>query len=113
MLKHAERVSPRHPVSLFWALAEAQLLAGHYEDAIETAKRASARVADRAVPHIQLTAAYSALGRMEEARGEVAEVLRVDPKFTVSGWKRRNADYKDRAAVDLLASLLVKAGLPE
>lgn len=113
VLKHAERLSPRHPASLSWALAEAQLLAGHYEDAIKTARRASARVSDRAVPHIQLTAAYTALGRMEEARGEVAEVLRVDPKFTVSGWKRRNADYKDRAAVDLLASLLVQAGLPE
>jgi adenylate cyclase len=113
VLKHAERLSPRHPASLSWALAEAQLLAGHYEDAIETARRASARVSNRAVPHVQLTAAYTALGRMEEARGEVAEVLRVDPKFTVSAWKGQNADYKDRAAVDKLASLLLKAGLPE
>jgi len=113
VLKHAERLSPRHPASLSWALAEAQLLAGHYEDAIETARRASARVSNRAVPHVQLTAAYTALRRMEEARGEVAEVLRVDPKFTVSAWKGQNADYKDRAAVDKLASLLLKAGLPE
>jgi TolB-like protein/DNA-binding SARP family transcriptional activator len=112
-LKRAERLAPRHPASLLWALAQGQLIAGHYEDAIETAKRAVARVPDRSLPHIQMTAALTALGRMEEARGEVAEVLRIDPKFTVSGWKRQLADYKDRAAVDLLASLLVQAGLPE
>jgi adenylate cyclase len=112
VLKHAERQSPRHPASFTWALSQAQLLAGHYEDAIETAKRASARAPDRSLPHIQMTAAYSALGRMEEAHAETAEVLRIDPKFTVSEWTRM-PDYKDRAAVDKLASLLIKAGLPE
>jgi len=111
-LKRAERVAPRHPASLLWALAQGQLFAGHYEDAIETAKRAVARVPDRNLPHVQLTAAYTALGRMEEAQAEAVEVLRTDPKFTISGWTRM-PDYKDRTAVDKLASLLVKAGLPE
>jgi TolB-like protein/DNA-binding SARP family transcriptional activator len=112
LLKRAGRLAPRHPASLTWTLSQAQLVAGHYEDAIETAKRAVARVPDRNLPHVQLTAAYSALGRMEEAQAEAAEVLRTDPKFTVSEWTRM-PDYKDRAAVDKLASLLIKAGLPE
>jgi TolB-like protein/class 3 adenylate cyclase/Tfp pilus assembly protein PilF len=113
VLKHAERQSPRHPASFTWTLSEAELLAGQYEDAIETAKRASVRAPDRSPPRIHLAAAYSALGRMEEAESEATEVLRIDPKFTVSGWKRQQIDYRDRAAVDKIASLLVEAGLPE
>jgi len=111
-LKRAERLAPRHPVSLTWALAQGQLIAGRYEDVIESAKRAIARAPKRTLPHVQLTAAYSALGRMEEAKAEAAEVVRIDPKFTVSAWTRM-PDYKDRAAVDRVASLLIKAGLPE
>ncbi|MFQ5664706.1 MAG: BTAD domain-containing putative transcriptional regulator [Terriglobia bacterium] len=113
VLRHAERVSPRHPVSFTWTLSQAQLFAGHYEDAIETASRARTRAPDRDVPRIQLAAAYSALGRMDQAQGEAEELLRIDPKFTVSGWTRQLIDYKNRATVDKLANLLIQAGLPE
>ena len=112
VLKHAMRVSPNHPVSLVWVLAQAQLVATHYQDAIETANRASARAPNRDTPYIQLTAAYSALGRMEEAQGAAAELLRVNPKFTASSFKRRFSDYKNSATVDKLANLLMTAGLP-
>ncbi len=50
---------------------------------------------------------------MKEARAAAAKVLRIDPKFSVSGWKRAYADYKDQATVKKLANLLTKAGLPE
>ena len=113
VLKHANRLSPRQPASLVWTLSQAQLVAGQYKDTIETAKRASALAPDRDIPHIQLTAAYSGIGRMEEARAAAAKVLRIDPKFSVSGWKRAHADYKDQATVKKLANLLTKAGLPE
>lgn len=112
ILKRAERSAPLHPASLLWTLAQGQLLAGHYEDAIHSARRASVRAPDRVLPYIQLTIAYSALGRMEEARAAADEVLRIDPKFTVSGWTRM-PDYRDRAAVDKLATLLLAAALPE
>lgn len=112
LLKRAERLAPRHPVSLSWALAQGQLFAGHYEDAIETARRAVARGPERVGSHVRLAAAYSALGRMEEAQAEAAEVLRIDPNFAVSEWTRM-PDHKDRAAVDKIANLLIAAGLPE
>ena len=112
VLKHAERLSPRHPVSFTWSLSNAQVFAGHYKDAVETAKRAKARAPNRTTPRIHLAAAYIELGRIEEARDEAKEVLRIDPKFTVSRWKRRITDYKDRAAVDRIGNLLLRAGLP-
>ncbi len=113
VLKHAMRVSPNHPASLLWAVAQAQLVAGHYEDAIETAKRARAKTPDRDTPYIQMAAAYSALGRMEEAREAAAEVLRISPKLTATVYKRGLPDYKNPATVEKLAELLIKAGVPE
>jgi tetratricopeptide (TPR) repeat protein len=113
ILKHALRLSPRPPVSLVWTLSYAQLIAGHYEDAIETAKRASARAPDRDLPYIQLAAAYGALGRVEQARDAAAEVLRVAPHFTVAAWKGKLVDFKDPSVVENLASFLLNAGLPE
>lgn len=113
VLKHAVRLSPRPPVSLLWTLSHAQLIAGHYEDTVETAKRVRVLAPDNDLPHIQLTAAYGALGLTEEAHTAAAEVLRIDPKFSVSGWQLVHADYKDQVTVKKLASLLTKAGLPE
>jgi adenylate cyclase len=66
----------------------------------------------RAFSHIFLTAAYSALGRSEDARAEAHEVLRIDPKFTVSAWMPTRV-YKDPQASETLARFLVNAGLPE
>jgi hypothetical protein len=60
-----------------------------------------------------LPAANSALGRREAAQAGAAEVLRADPNFSVSRWKQEKADFKDRAAIDRIASLLVEASLPE
>jgi adenylate cyclase len=113
VLRYAERVSPRHPVSFSWQLAWGLLFAGRYEEAIETAQQASRRAPDRDVSHIQLTAAFSALGQQEEARDEAAKLLRTNPEFTVSAWKRGEPDFKDQSAVDKIGSLLVQAGLPE
>ena len=93
------------------------LMAGNhgdeYEGQVALSKLCRALAPDRDIPHIQLTAAYSGIGRMEEARAAAAKVLRIDPKFSVSGWKRAHADYKDQATIKKLANLLTKAGLPE
>ena len=114
VLKHAERLSPRHPWSFAACLAEAQLLVGQYEDSIRSATRSISRAPKRTIARITLAAAYSALGRMDEARNAASELLRIDPDFTVSRWKRRDkSDYKDRAGLDKVGGLLVKAGLPE
>ena len=113
LLKHAERLSPRHPASFTRSISEAQLFAGHYEDAIHTATRAKERTPEHIVPREQLAAAFSALGRMDEARLEAAEVLRIDPKYTVSNWKHYYKDFRNSAVVEHIAALLMQAGLPE
>lgn len=113
VLKHALKLCPRPPASLLWSLSHGQLFAGQYEDAIETARRVVELTPDNDLPYTQMAAAYSALGRLEEARAAAAEVLRIKPAFTVSDLRRDHEDYKDRATVESLAGYLLDAGLPE
>lgn len=113
VLQHAERLCPRPPASLVLTLSQAQLIAGHYEDAIETAERARAMAPRRELPYIQLAAAYSALGRSRDARGAAANLLERNPTFSVAHWKTTLSDYRDQVVVDKLASLLTSSGLPE
>ncbi|MBF8259203.1 MAG: Tetratricopeptide repeat protein, partial [Actinobacteria bacterium] len=50
-------------------------------------------------------------GREKEARKEAAEVLRINPKFTVESFMR-NIPYKNPSDRDRTAQGLRKAGLP-
>src|SRR5215471_19629188 len=60
-------------------------------------------------PHAWLAAGYARLGQLEEAGAEAADVLRINPAFTIESWKR-TAPFKD---LEHLIDGLRKAGLPE
>ena len=112
MLMKAARQNPNHTVALSWSIAEAHLVAGDYKAAIETSIQAIARQPDAEMPHTFLAAAYSAVGRLEEAQAEAAKVLHINPNFTVSAWMKSRL-LKDPADTERYANLLLKAGLPE
>jgi hypothetical protein len=48
--------------------------------------------------------------REKEARAEVAEVLRINPKASLESCKKRQI-YKDQSVTDTLCDALGKAGL--
>jgi len=112
VLQRAERMNPHHPTSLAWTIAEAQLMAGQYEAAIQSSNRAVTRKPDAVFPHIILSAAYSAVGHPNKAEVEAAEVLRLNPDFTVSAWMKTRL-LKYPADRERITNLLVTAGLPE
>ena len=112
MLTKAARQNPNHTVAFSWSIAEAHLVAGDYEEAIETSNRAISRQPDAMMPHTFLAAAYSALGRTDEAQTEAARVLQINPNFTVSAWMKTRL-LKNPADEELYTDLLLKAGLPE
>jgi adenylate cyclase len=62
--------------------------------------------------HVRLAACYAALGREEEAHAEAAEVLRLNPKFSVKGQAKR-IQTVDKAAKERYIDALRKAGLPD
>jgi len=50
------------------------------------------------------------MGREKEAHAEAAEVLRINPKFSVDSWVKRSL-YRDQSEIDKDANALRKAGL--
>ena len=57
-----------------------------------------------------LAAVYSEVGREAEARTAAAEVLRINPKWSLEVWKQR-VPYKDPATLERVFAALRKAGL--
>jgi adenylate cyclase len=53
---------------------------------------------------------YIMVGREEEARAEAAEVLRINPNFSVDSWAR-SLVYRDQSETDRVVNALRKTGL--
>ena len=84
----------------------------HYEEIITSFKKYRNHNAEDRLARASLAAAYIMLGREEEARNEVAEVLRLDPNCSVEGMRKRSL-YKNPEDVKHLYGAMLKAGLPE
>jgi len=59
--------------------------------------------------HVELAASYIYLGRENEARAEAAEVLRIDPEFSVERFLKGHP--RDQSEKDRIAENLRKAAL--
>jgi adenylate cyclase len=107
------RVDPFQPLmySTSW-MGQANYMLKRYGDAVRLLREFTSRRPNIQLPHLWLAAAYAQLGQLEEARKEAAEVLRINPGFTIEGWKRL-AVFKHQKDVDHHIDGLRKAGLPE
>jgi tetratricopeptide (TPR) repeat protein len=110
VLKKALRLNPFPRSSYFLNLGIAYRMTGRYEEAIAIFKKAIKKAPDYLPVHINLAASYIHLGREEEARAEAAEVLRINPKFSLERTAKRSV-YKNKAALDRYIDALRKAGL--
>ena len=97
-------------MSFAYFLAEAYLFMERYEEAIAPAKRSLIISPDSQAAHLVLATSYSKLGQEEKARAEAAEVLRINPKFSLEVL-RQMLPVKDRALLERLLDGLRKAGL--
>jgi len=78
---------------------------GQYEEAIKWGEKAVRQNPNSFLAHIILTEIYSLSGKDEEARAQAAEVLRVNPKFSLE--KFRSKAVNREKTIDALR----KAGL--
>jgi len=108
-LQHAIRLNPFASAMFFNNLAVAYRDAGQYEKAIEEAKKALQREPNTQFPYIHMAISYIRLGREEEARAAAAEILRINPKFSLERYAKILPFTKPVA--DRIVEDLRKAGL--
>ena len=89
---------------------------GNLEDitlrAMRVLRECTSRLPNAEWTHEWLAAACAQLGQLEEARNETAEVLRINPGFTIERFKPL-AVYKYPKDFEHRLDGLRKAGLPE
>jgi adenylate cyclase len=104
------------PFYLPWApgfLGFARYVLKEYSEALPPLREFTSRAPDMWIGHVWLAANLAQLGQLDEAHAEAAEVLRIDPKYTIDGTQRRLARFKRPEDAEHLFDGLRKAGLPE
>ena len=110
MVEQALRRQPLVVDSHLSGVGSAYVLAGRYQEAIAPLKQALTHYPNLLGPHLNLAAAYSESGKATEARAEAAEVLRLNPQFSLEVHRQR-APIKDPATLERHIAALRKAGL--
>ncbi len=83
---------------------------GQYEEAIKVLKGVIEKWPDHTRAYVGLAEAYTLNGRDDDARKEAAEVLRIDPTYSVER-DLSNVPMKDQAGRGRMKETLRKAGL--
>jgi len=104
------RLDPLGETGNFLHLGHAYRVTGRFKEAVAEFKKALQRSPDNLFAHIGLAVTYSLMGRDEEAHAEAAEVLRINPKFSVDYWAKISP-FKDQSVIDANINALRKAGL--
>jgi len=110
VIQKALRLEPMAPDIYNRQLALDYFQAGDCKEAIATCEKGLKRQPDHLISRVTSAAVYGACGREAEARKEAAEVLRINPKFTVESFMRK-VPYKNPSDRDRVVQSLRKAGL--
>ena len=110
MYRKAIRLDPSGSGTIYMGFGIALRDMGRFEEAVSAFKKALQPAPDDIIAHVLLASTYSLMGREKEARAEAAEVLRINPKFSLDQFAP-TITYKDQARTDLILDALRKAGL--
>ena len=107
----AMRLDPHYPAMLLHFLAQANFSLGQYEIAAQQLLDRIARNPGTDASRMFLASCYGHLGRVDDARAAWAELLKVNPDFSVAQ-RARVLPYKDAGDFQRIVDGLAKAGLP-
>src|SRR5713226_3197692 len=110
LVEKAMRLDPRNRDLYLFLEGKSYNQMGRYEEAIPILKRHLARYPNSLGAHYNLVVDYTELGREDEARAEAAELLRINPQFSLDAWMQM-IPYKDPAWRKRYYADLRKAGL--
>jgi TolB-like protein/Tfp pilus assembly protein PilF len=108
--ERAIRLNPKPPNTYLRHYAVALRDTGRYEEAIAQLKKAIEREPRDIMSYIVLASTYGMAGREEEAQASAAEVLKINPRFSLEQFAKIHP-YKDPAIKDRYIESLRKAGL--
>jgi adenylate cyclase len=111
VIQKALRLEPIPPDNYVQQMALLYFQTGNCKEALAACDKGLKRQPDHLVSRVIMAAVYGSCGREKEAGKEAAEVLRINPKFTVESFMG-NTPYKNPADRDRTAQGLRKAGLP-
>ncbi len=109
-LNKAMRLDPHYRDIYLHFLALAHVQLGEYEQAVAVLKRRLVRKPESDISRMLLAAVYGHLGNFEESRIEWAEVLRINPDYSLEH-RRKTLPYKNPADFEHMLDGLRKAGL--
>lgn len=104
------RLSPFGISYLYGNFGWARLKIGRFEEAVSAYKKALHLSPHNIFPHLGLAVTYIQTAREKEARAEVEEILRLNPKFSLDSFAKA-LSYKDQSVADNFVDALRKAGL--
>ncbi len=112
MFARAKRLSPRFPAWILGMEGLAQHMLGRHEDAIVSLNEGIRRLPGGPHARPRLIAVYADLDRLEEAKVAAAELLELNPDFSVKNYVKAQP-FKAPERKEWMRDLLLKAGLPE
>ena len=112
LAQKAMRFSPLHPSWYVGVAAHAYRLLKRHQDAVVLYQMAIKQTPNYISAHIGLTASYAEMGRLDDARTQAAEVLRIDPRYSIGRYATALTHKQPEHAQRSLDALR-DAGLPE
>jgi adenylate cyclase len=111
--KRQMRLDPFYLPAVPGNLGLAHYMLRQYAHALPLSREWATRTPNFRAPHVFLAATHAQLGNIQQARAEAAEVLRIEPKYTIEGTQARLTPFKHPEDAEHLFDGLRKAGLPE
>ena len=107
------RVDPFYPPLVQVISGFARYMLNQCSDALPLLRAAVLRAPNARLGRVALAATYVRLGRLEEARAAAAEVLRIEPTYTLERTERRLRRFSSTEHAEKYLEDLRQAGLPE
>jgi adenylate cyclase len=108
--EQAIRLNPYPPGTYFRLLGSSYRIVGRYDEALIAYKKALQLNPNDIFTHLGLASLYVETGRIQNARDEAKEVLRIHPKFSLDDFAK-TLSFKDQSRVSDYVARLRKAGL--
>ena len=108
--EQAIRLNPYPPGLYFRSLAAAYRFAGRYDESLITYKKALNLNPGDLFCHLGLTSLYVLMGRIEDAKLQASEVIRLYPNFSLE-YYAKTLTLEDQSVVNEMVETLRKAGL--